>query len=168
MACCLTAPGYYLNQRSLIINAMLWHSSEFNLIGISSFASFFSIDQFMHLFIYSYAYVMHSWHSSVHQMICLHFSECEWKSMNRRYNFGFIFLIRLPMLSSLASIFIIWSIHALIYLLIYLHSFIYPYAYVMHSWQTSVHHMIILVNWNRYVAQNPTWVSCSSCHAYFC
>ena len=32
MACCLTAPSHYLNQRWLIISNVLWHSSEGNFI----------------------------------------------------------------------------------------------------------------------------------------
>ena len=32
MACCLTAPSHYLNQRWLIISKVLWHSSEGNFI----------------------------------------------------------------------------------------------------------------------------------------
>ena len=33
MACCLTAPSYYLIQLRLIINEVLWHSSEGNFTG---------------------------------------------------------------------------------------------------------------------------------------
>ena len=33
MACCLTVPSHYLDQSSLIINKVLWHSSEGNLTG---------------------------------------------------------------------------------------------------------------------------------------
>ena len=33
MACCLTVPSHYLDQSSLIISKVLWHSSEGNLTG---------------------------------------------------------------------------------------------------------------------------------------
>ena len=33
MACCLTAPSHYLNQCSLIISKVLWHSHEDNFTG---------------------------------------------------------------------------------------------------------------------------------------
>ena len=33
MACCLTAPSYYLNQCWVIINGVLWHSADKNFAG---------------------------------------------------------------------------------------------------------------------------------------